>query len=226
VMALTSEGRLAGPRFTEEVTYDSKTGALRSVALDEEGRELYSVERSLVKDSHERDPKTLISMILFESRAGLVIPQLKKWEIPVKQEDELLKLATEAERRAAERTFLGRQKTSAGLQVSWVIGEKNSNQLWIEKDVFLPTRLNFKFSDEYTVQFDSYRTVKEVLFPRVITVSKGAEQIFRQELQDFAVNSGASADNSKAVVGGFTETGESAESELRELIRKYYSVIR
>ncbi|MBU6376079.1 MAG: hypothetical protein KGQ59_08795, partial [Bdellovibrionales bacterium] len=190
------------------------------------GRELYSVERSVSKPSSERDSKTLIAMLLFESRAGFVIPELRKWEIPVKLEDELLKLPTELERRSSEKTFLGKQKGPSGLQVSWVIGEKIGNQLWVEKDAFLPSRLILKQTDEYTFQFDSYRLVKEISLPRSVTVIKGAEQVFRQEFQDFSVNTAATVEAQKPVVGGFTEVGEAADAELRELIRKYYSVLR
>lgn len=226
VMGMSGDGNLTGTRFVEEALYDASTGVLRSVALDETGRELYSIERTLERDSSSKEPRAVVSALLFEHRLGNLLPLLRKWDIPVKQEEELLKLPTEADRRNAERTFLGRQKLASGLQVSWVIGEKSSNQLWIEKDTFLPSKLSLKTGEGYEIQFDSYRMTKEVPTPRVITVSRGTDQILRQELQDVTVNSSELAESKRTVANGFTEIGDSADNEVRELIRRYYSIIR
>ncbi len=226
VMGMTGDGNLTGIRFVEEALYDSSSGTLRSVALDETGRELYSIERTLERDSSGKEPRALVSALLFENRMGNLLPLLRRWDIPIKQEEELLKLAGEAERRDAEKTFFGRQKLASGLQVSWVIGEKSSNQLWIEKDTFLPSKLSLKSGDGYEIQFDSYRMTKEVPTPRVITVTRGSEQVLRQEFQDVSVNSSELAETKRTVANGFTEVGDSADNEVRELIRRYYSLIR
>jgi len=226
VIGTIGDGSLTGTRFVEESLYDSSSGILRSVALDETGRELYSVERTLERDSSGKEPRALVSALLFENRMGNLLPLLRRWDIPIKQEEELLKLSDEAERREAEKTFFGRQKFASGLQVSWVIGEKSSNQLWIEKDTFLPSKLSLTSGDGYEIQFDSYRLTKEVPTPRLITVTRGNEKILRQEIQDVSVNSSELAETNRVVANGFTEIGNSADSEVRELIRRYYSIIR
>ncbi len=226
VMALTAEGGLTGARFIEEALFDSASGVLRSTALDETGRELYSVERQLGQPTADREPRTLVSLLLFESRPGPLLNELRRWDIPVREEEELLKLPTEVERRAAEQTFFGRQKLPSGLLVSWVIGDRSSNQLWVQKDKFVPARLLLRTGDAHDIQFDSYQITREVPMPRVMLVSKGKEQVLREEIQDITINSAELIETKKTVANGFTEIGDSAESEIRDLIRRYYSVLR
>jgi hypothetical protein len=110
--------------------------------------------------------------------------------------------------------------------VSWVIGEKAGNQVWIEKDTFMPSKVILTGSDRVEVSLDSYRVTREVSFPRVITLVVEKETVFREEVQDISVNPSDLADGRKAAGLGFTEAGNAVDAEVRELIRKYYKFIR
>jgi hypothetical protein len=226
VLGVGSDGALTGARFTEETLYDGLSGTIRSYALDEQNAELYRMERVINRDGSARDSAQLVSSVLFETRAPLMVAQLRRWELPVKTEDELLSLADEAERRAAEKSFFGRQKLAGGLQVSWVLGEKSGNQLWIEKDTFLPSRILLSSGAKVDVQLESYRVSREVPLPRLITVSEGREPVLREEIQELTVNPTELADPRRGSALGFTEAGESADGDVRDLIRKYYKLVR
>jgi hypothetical protein len=228
VVGLTSGGGLIGTRFQVESTFDLASGAMKSRATDDAGRLLFSVVRLGDRRAHELELRSLVSGLLFENRSAYLMGTLKTFAIPVRTEDELLKLPTESQRRAIEVTSFGRQKLTSGLKVSWVIGQKQGNQLWIEKDSFFPARLIVKSSEPYDLQFDSFRLVQQVPVPRIITVSKSSEQLFREEVQDVTINPPlAGAFDSLTESGeAFTSQGEAADSDLKDLIRRFYSVLR
>jgi hypothetical protein len=226
VLGLNSEGALTGARFIEETIYDGLTGTIRSFALDEQNTELYRMERSIHKESQTKDSATLVSTVLFETKPMLLINEFKRWDVPVKTEDDLIKFQSEEERRNAEKTFFGRQKLPGGLQVSWVIGDSKGNQLWIEKDTFLPVKILLTGSEKTEVNFDSFKVSREVPFPRVLSVTSEKELVFREEVQDVTINPTDLSDSRKAAGLGFTEAGNAVDSEVRELIRKYYKLVR
>jgi len=226
VIGLTAEGGLSGAKFTEETIVDLQGGTMRSLALDDSGRELYSTERSLKKTSTNREPWSLVSGLIFESQPAALVRLLKRWDVPVKEESELLKLPDEKERQKAEMTFFARQKRASGLQISWVIGEKSSSQLWIEKDTFLPVKIILKSSDGVEVGFENYRLTKDIPFPRLLTLHRGSAPVFREEVVDLVVNTPDLAQNKRSSLEGFTDAGDSADNETRELIRRYFSLVR
>lgn len=226
VLGVNNEGALTGARFIEETIYDGLTGTVRSFALDEQNTELFRMERAIHKEAASKESAQLISTVLFESKPFLLLTEFKRWDLPVKTEDELLKLPDENERRNVEKTFFARQKFPGGLQVSWVIGEKAGNQVWIEKDTFLPAKVILTGSDRVEVSLESYRVTREVPFPRVITLAVEKETVFREEIQEISVNPSDLADGRRAAGLGFTEAGNAVDAEVRELIRKYYKYIR
>lgn len=231
VMGFNSAGGPSGVQFISETHYDAASGVLRCTALDEQGRELFRMERYARKESEAQDPAQLITQVLLETRAPQLVTELKRWSLPVVTEEELLKLADEAERRSVEKTFFARQKLPTGLQVAWVIGEKNGNQLWIEKDTFLPVKLLFTpasgDSERLEVGFEGFRTIREVPFPKFISLQEGGRPVLREELQEVSVNPASDQhDSRKQAAFGFTEAGNAASSELRELIRRFYKTVR
>ncbi len=226
VLGLNNEGALTGARFIEETVYDGLTGTVRSFALDEQNTELYRMERSIHKEGATKDSATLVSSVLFETKPMLLLTEFKRWDIPVKTEDDFAKIQDEAERRNAEKTFFGRQKLPGGLQVSWVIGDPKGNQLWIEKDTFLPVKILLTGSEKTEVNFDNFRVTREVPFPRVLSVTSEKELVFREEIQDVTINPTDLSDSRKAAGLGFTEAGNAVDSEVRDLIRKYYKLVR
>jgi len=226
VAGLRPDGRSTGTRFVEETFYDAASRTLHSSAFDETGRELYSVERNLGGGGEAGEPRALVWATLFEARFSNFLPLLRKWDIPVKLESELLKLADEPERRAVEKMHLGRQKLASGFQVSWVLGETSSNQLWIEKDSFVPSRLIFKSGDGSDLRIDEYSSTKEIPTPRTMTLSRGSEQLLREEIQDANVNLPAPPAMARGRAGGFTDAGNAADRETRDLILRYYRILR
>ena len=226
VLGINNEGALTGAKFTEETLYDGQSGMIRSYALDEQNTELYRSERMINKEVAAKESAPLVSTVLFESKPQNMLVQFRRWGLPIKTEEELLRLSDEAERRSVEKTFFARQKLTAGLQVSWVLGEKAGNQLWVEKDTFLPVRILLSGSDKVDILVENYRVTREVPFPRLITVSLDQERVFREEIQEFTVNPAETADSRKGAQLGFTEAGNSADGDVRELIRTYYKLVR
>ncbi|MBI4925025.1 MAG: hypothetical protein HY843_03790 [Bdellovibrio sp.] len=71
-----------------------------------------------------------------------------------------------------QKSFLARFKNN----VAWVIGEKTkqlSSQLWIEKDVFLPFKIQYSKNEEwFTFGFEGFRFYKEFPYPTQINLTQ------------------------------------------------------
>ncbi|MFN7685575.1 MAG: hypothetical protein ACK5QT_09205 [Oligoflexia bacterium] len=239
VQGVTVEGVPSGSKFIEETYYDAQSGVLKSVALDLQKNELFRAERNLFDspksgELKNRESAPLVTSLLFESRLAPMVSLLRRWEIPIKTEEDLLRLGNEESRRNAEKTFLARQKQPSGLQVSWVIGDKSGNQLWIEKDTFLPSKLlllnSQAGSEPMEFSFANYRTAREVSFPRMMTLRLEGVGLIREEVQEVTLNPvephESRGEARKLANLGFTEAGMAAESEVRELIRTFYKYVR
>jgi hypothetical protein len=217
-------GHPSGPRFRQLTVYDFGTHVLRSTAQDDQGHDLYVIERRLGMAGSA----PLADYLIFENQAALVELQLKSVGIPIRTEEDLASLPDEEARVKAERTFLSRWKSD----VAWVVGErgKPDAQLWLEKDAFLPLRLAARRDgEEYELRFDGFRFTREVPFPRAVTLLKGvaesARPALREELTE--VNLVSSAPELRtAATPGFTEAGNSADSAVRDLIQAYYQYLR
>jgi hypothetical protein len=117
--------------------------------------------------------------------------------------------------------------------IAWVIGapEAGSAQLWIEKDSFMPLRLiapprpESDSSDLVDLQFEGQRHYREFPFPRVIVAIQKKQPLLRDEAQDVTITLDA-AEFRTPLVPGFTEAGNAAPGALRDLIQKYFEVVR
>jgi hypothetical protein len=222
-MVTQMEGELLGStRFKAMTYFNPQTGVLRAYAYDDRGQKLYAVER-------REDSATAADALLFWRDERNVSAALKARGIPVRTEDELAAMATEEDRRASEQQRLTRWNSS----IAWVIGgpELDSPQLWIEKDSFLPLRLiaaprpESSSSEIVDLQFEGQRYHREFPFPRVVVALHKKQPLFRDEVQDVALVLDA-AEFRSSVTPGFTDAGNSASGSLRELIQKYFEVLR
>lgn len=217
------EGEKPGSvRFKAITHYNPSTGVLRAYAYDERGQKLYAVER-------RDDSATPADALLFWRDENKVAAVLKARGIPIRTEDELGKMKDEDERRLSENSRLARWNSAT----AWVIGapELASPQVWIEKDTFLPLRLiaasrpDAGASDLVDLQFEGQRHHREFPFPRVIMAVQDKQLLFRDEVQDISITLDA-AEFRAAVTPGFTEAGNSSPGSLRDLIQKYFEVLR
>lgn len=212
-----------GPKLKLTVIYRAEDGVLRSIASDEQNQVLFMSEGGEPRGLHA------LTELLYDSNFSRVASALKKQGVPVKTSRELLELPEESERLAAESATLslGRVKR----QIAWVIGKRDgssdaANQLWVEKDTFQP--LKFKM-DSHEVLFESYRNYRDFPFPKTMTWNEAkveAKTFMREELVDLVVNPPELAQLSKPITHGYTEAGNSASSEIRDLIQKYFEKAR
>jgi hypothetical protein len=210
--------------FKAVTVYNADTQKLKSWAIDDLDKVLYSTERELSSLSP-------LSKLLFLSDLKEVIKTLKSSGVPVQTEAELLKFKTEIERRESEQESLVRWNGT----VVWALGLANSKeepesaQLWFEKDLFLPLRFLFRtegVGDLYDVRLENYRFTREFPYPRAISLrKKGAGVILSEQILDFSMNSDVQA-SKRSLGSGFTELGQNSPSELRNLIQNYYDIIR
>jgi hypothetical protein len=222
-MVTVMDGEKPGTiRFKAIAHYNPNTGTLHAYAYDERGQKLYAVER-------RDDSATGADALLFWRDENKVAAALKARGIPIRTEDELLKMKDEDERRLSEVTRLARWNSAN----AWVIGgpEKDTPQLWVEKDSFLPLRLiaaprpESSSSDIVDLQFEGQRYQREFPYPRVVVAVQGKRPLFRDEVQDITITLDP-AEFRSGVTPGFTETGNSSPGSLRDLIQKYFEVLR
>lgn len=232
--------------FRDVTIYDAARRLLRSRAFDSSNRELYATERNLA-ESIEHFP--LADLLLFEQSPELLGRSLRQFGIPIQvpapaqtpEPDALAEKKGEAGDKLPtpasvepppqeETTFLGRVGSSLG----WAIapdGKKTSlPQLWVMKDGFVPLRLKFKGDgDVLDIRFEEPRYVKEVPYPKLISLIEidGEAEIpwLKSELSEMSVNPDLPELKTPIQVG-FTDVGNAASGELRDLIRKYYQWIR
>ena len=200
-------GKPTGLRFKAVTVYNPLTHLMRSQALEDTGAELFGVEKSA-----ESIPLSL--MVLFDSNARTIVTALQHANIPVHSEDE-----TEAT--AAESTALRRWNGS----VAWVFGlsptQKDSSQLWVEKDTFLPVRL---VAGEDDIQFTKYRYSQDLPYPRSSTLAnRSGAVLLEEDVSELQVNPPIAVEHAP-IATGYTDAGNA--SPLKELIRKFYAGLR
>jgi hypothetical protein len=218
-----------GIQFRENTLYIADKMLLKSFATDGSEKKLFFIEKSGVSLSP-------VSKLLFSSDLKDVARVLKDRKIPIKTEDELLTLRTEAERIKVESTSFGR----LGNSIAWVIGPPTTRdnsqlepQIWFEKDTFLPLRFVYtdpSTQEDYDIRFDGYRFQKEFPYPRTLSMSKKGKSIFvASQLIEMSANSDQGSFrqvHSSRPEGTFTEAGQGASSDVKDLIRRYYEIIR
>ena len=206
-------------RFKAITFYNPQTDTLHAYAYDDRNQKLYSMERRL-------ETATGADALLFWHDDKNLDIALKARGLPVRSEEDLLKMKDEEERRASEDEHLTRWNSA----FAWVIGgtKDGDPQLWVEKDSFLPLRLIASptpDADPVDIQFEGQRYYREFPYPRVITVIKRKQPLFKDEVQDVTV-AAETNEFRAALVPGFTEAGNAAPSALRDLVQKYFEVLR
>ena len=222
-------------RFRLMTQVDVQTKKIRLRAYDDLGKELYAATHELPVDaSAARSESALKSSgffyFLVDPRSDVVSNVLASLDIPLRTERQLASFETEAEKRAAEVTSLGRLDNL----VAWLIGpEKRSAfqpQVWIEKDTFLPVRLIADCPEgRFDVRYRSYRFSKEVPYPRTVDVyaaDAGGKLLMQETVQDVWVNPEGN-EMARGFAGeGFTEVGNLAPTAIREFILASMKVLR
>lgn len=213
VAAFTGQNSI-GVSFRETTWVDYPNRRMRSVAYGDGGVELYTISRKL----HELP---LGGQVLLENNAQSFSKTLINVGVPVLQQEELLSMKDETARRRAELTSLDRWK---GMP-SWVIGPKNTTpQLWVQKDAFLPNRLFIESSGtQWDLSYQDYKQSTALAYPKIIEGN-----YYRVELNELgtAIDPKEMALFREQASQGFTEAGNSADSSLRELIERYYRILR
>lgn len=222
------DGKPTPAWFKEITVLDFHTGILRSRGYDDQGKELFSVERRIDDASSSAFS---IGILLLGANTDTVSRSLNLAGIPVRTEEELLKLETEEQRLASESVWIAR---SSSLEYSWVIGPRSGDQssLWVEKDVFFPKRVRIKKggSSAVDVRFSDFRYVRDFPYPRSIASVRAEDDeeeiLFKAELNDLWVNPSDLSEMRSPLKPGFTEAGSDASGSVRDLIRDYYQIMR
>jgi len=114
--------------------------------------------------------------------------------------------------------------------VAWVLVK--SAQVWIEKDTFTPIRIIAPARTDtqlFDFQMENFKYFDEFSYPRVATLYEVGKKppVLRAELVDLILDlNPAAAELPKDRVEGFTPAGDSAPSQIRDLIETYYRLVR
>jgi len=172
----------------------------------------------------------LADALLFETVPYALVSSLVAWSIPVRTEAELRALQGETERRKAERTYLRRWEG----RHTWVIGDpdpsRTSPQLWVEKDSFLPIRVILPPEAGYggartELKFSLFRFTGGFQYPGRIDLEEESKPVLRADLDRIEIVT-QNRQLKREAPDGFTERGQSASSGVRDLIERYYRVLR
>ncbi len=214
-------GQSTETKFKAIHTYYSEIQMLRSKAINDSGQILYSMEKPMKMFS-------VLSQLQFQSDGTALAKALKEKGVPITMEEELAKIDSEEKRRAVEKTYLTRWKTTP----VWAIGikDKESAQLWIEKDTFLPIKISYSNGGNFfEIQFESYRFFREFPYPRSLQFFKdGSGPLLKEEVVEVMVNPDTNEfkNNPLSDTSGFTDAGNVLPSATRDLIRQYYEYLR
>jgi hypothetical protein len=222
VIGLDGNGNPNGVRLREITFANAKDGTLRSWITDDSGKVLYSSER--VSNVGPKSAKTpVVAEVLFDTNSVRMASVLKSVgiQIPVGKDAN----ATE-ENTGGDKMSLHRWNHS----VAWVLGK--AAQLWIEKDTFIPVRVIAPArgdSQLYDFQMENFKYYDEYAYPRLGTLYEVGKKapILKAELIDVILDPNTSAaELPKERAEGFTEAGQSAPSQVRDLIETYYRLVR
>lgn len=222
IVALDGNGNPTGLRLRETTFVNSKDQSLRSWVTDESGKILYSTERVATTASKSMKT-TVVASVLFDTNAVRMASVLKSAGIQIPQ---------------GKNADLTEENTGGGKMslrrwnrsVAWVLG-KNA-QLWIEKDTFIPVRVIAPprmESQLFDFQMENFKNYDEFSYPRLGTLYEVGKKtpILKAELIDVALDPNLPASElPKESAEGFTDAGQSASSQARDLIETYYRLIR
>jgi hypothetical protein len=208
------DGKPTGISFREVLILDYSSRVVRSRAQTMDGKDLYLVERKL---DGSISPLAGASKVLLENSAPSFVRFLKGVGIPIRTESDLGQFETQAQKR--EQESLSLQRNGNTDTYAWTIGraKANESQLWIEKDAFYPARF---VASGVEVRFSNFRTFQEMPYPKFIET---------QDLKIEALEGGVSVEAAEfkaPFIVGYTDLGNAAEIDVRNLIQQYYAVIR
>lgn len=205
--------RITGPstQIREIGYFDTATRVWKGRFLDQSDKELYAFERKL------GSVDSLTSLMLFETSAEKIMAGLKAAGIAAVSEAELLALPGEPERRAAEKTTIGRLDKKIG----WVIGDVGAS-LWILKDEFVPLKLIYSGME---IRFEDTKSVHDFPYPRSISLYRGAEFLLKGEAMEVMANPDLT-DMRAIKVEGIPAIPSTLSSEERALIEQWVQWIR
>jgi hypothetical protein len=213
VKSLRVKTRITGPstQIREIGYYDAATKTFKARFLNPEDQEIYAFERKLGSND------SLSSLLLFETNTSNLITSLKSAGIPVVGDSELNALPGEPERRAVEKTSIGRLDRKVG----WVIGE-GAPSLWILKDEFVPLKLVYAGLE---IRFEETKTVRDFPYPRSISIYRGADPVLKGEVMELMLNPDL-ADMRAIHVQGLPAISSTLSSDQRALIEQWVQWIR
>lgn len=192
--------------------FDAATKTWKARFLDQNDRELYAFERKLGSTSD-----SLTSLLLFETNTGHLVTALKNAGIPIVSETELLALPGEPERRAAEKTSIGRLDKKVG----WVIGD-GGTALWVLKDEFVPLRL---LHGGFDIRYEETKYSKNFPYSRSISIYRGGDFVLKGEAME-VMTSPDLADMKAIDVKGLPAISSSIPAEERALIEQWVQWVR
>jgi hypothetical protein len=226
------------PNFKALTWYNPQTRVLRSRAFDSFGIELYYFERKLeARDQRRIDDGSVSAALFFDGSSAEAVQTLRVAGIPIKVEEELAQYKDEAERRDNESTYLARFKSLPVLVVGPGVTDQSSPQLWIDKDNFQPIRLMQRSSQgSLEIRFEDFRYQGAYSYPGQVWVFRSARDgnvdsgLFKEELNEVITGFDPKDVKDKEMRAGnnlgFTDAGNAAGGALRDLIKRYYGILR
>ncbi|MBC7693425.1 MAG: hypothetical protein H7222_16795 [Methylotenera sp.] len=205
--------------FKETAWVDYANESIKSRMFDDTGKEVFAYERKL--DLHAPMP----DLILLETRSEMLARALRTKDVPVRSEPELLALKTEEERRAVEITALTRWKGTLAWAIGKIRGSDKTNQLWIEKDTFEPLRYIQNADHPTEVRFENFKVTREIPYPKLITYLEEDKPVFKLESVEVQMNPD-SLELKAPIKVGFTDVGNSLDSNSQAAIKKFYQEVR
>jgi hypothetical protein len=221
IVAVDGNGNPTGLKLRETTFMNNRDGALRSWVTDETGKVLYSIER--VENVASKSMKTpVVAAVLFDTNSVRMASVLKSVGIQIPHGKDA---NSTAENTGGDKMNLRRWNQT----VAWVLGKEA--QLWIEKDTFIPVRVIAPprmDSQLYDFQMENFKYFDEYAYPRLGTLYQVGKKapILKAELVDVILDPSLPASEFPKEKEGFTEAGQSASSQVRDLIETYYRLIR
>jgi len=202
-------------QIKEIAWYDASTKKIKARILDANDAEIYAYERKInAQDS-------LVGEVLFESQASVIEKALIAQHIPVVTPTQLMQVANEEERRALEKTSIGRLDHKVG----WVIGQ-GTPSFWILKDEFTPLLLKFRGGNsDLEVRFEDTKSIRDFPYARSISLYRGGDFVLKGEAMEVMVNPDLS--DMKAIhVAGTPAIPSQLDSATQKLIEQWVQWIR
>lgn len=213
----------ASVQLRETLWLDYKTRTLKARLFDAQDREIYAYEKKLNGDG------AIGSQLLFGQGPETIAKILVERGVPVVLPEELAKAPTEEEKRALEKTRIGRVdgqvRGAYGNQVGWVIGTATP-AFWVLKDDFAPMRLQVRArGDDYDLRFEETKTIHDFRYARAISLYRDKELVLKGEAIEVSVNPDL-ADMKMIAVQGVPVIPSSLDSATTALIEAWTQWIR